>query len=153
MINNFLDLQEEKDLYEKLKKSGYRESKPKIHLNLKPILKTNINYSKTMFATKMVGFGSGLTFLYNLFYLDNPEIMNGLYIVMGMTSLFGMFKYIKYWRDQNNDHTKANYDNLHQLLEMQTPESHDPSAPTDGYAYSEYSYMQEGNEPTLNVTN
>lgn len=175
LINNFFDIQEEKDLYEKLKKSGYKESNPHLYNNFKPILKANMSYSKRMFMTKVVGFGSGLAFLYNIFYLDNPDVMNGLFVAMAGTTLFGMFSWISHYRHTNSDDIIYNYSNMHRILttptdpipppQYQSPQYHPPqyppvsnpqsapssdsnlppSAPQDEFGYNSYSYMNGNN--------
>lgn len=123
LINNFFDIQEEKDLYEKLKKGGYKVSNPHLYNNFKPILKANMSYSKRMFMTKVVGFGSGLAFLYNIFYLDNPDVMNGLFAVMAGTTLFGMFSWISHYRHTTSDDITYYYSNMHRILTEQQPSS------------------------------
>ncbi|MEX0597188.1 MAG: hypothetical protein WD512_11865 [Candidatus Paceibacterota bacterium] len=142
MINNYFDLKEEQDLYQKLKKSMYRDSNPPFYSNLKVILKSNAGYSKRMFVTKMIGSACGIGFLYNLFYVDNVQVMNGLYILLGGTSLYGIYNYIKHQRLQASDEIRANYENVDHFLNNPTiPSNPPPTAPLDPPEY-QYAYMQ-----------
>jgi hypothetical protein len=157
MINNYFDLTEEQDLYQKLKKSIYRNTSYnnlQFYHNLKVILKSNAGYSKRMFVTKMIGSVCGIAFLYNLFYVDNVQVMNGLYTLLGGTSLYGIYNFIKHQRLLASDEIKASYEIVHHFLNNPTiPSNPPPTAPVDPPSYpsldpsqdpqeDQYSYMQ-----------
>lgn len=101
-----------------------------------------------MFITKMIGSVCGIAVLYNLFYLDNSQLMNGLFTMLGGTSLYGIYTYIKHQRYLANDTTKANYENVGISLMTPTHPVAEPSAPlvppeeVDNPEEYPYLYMQ-----------
>ena len=138
IMNNFMDLREESDLYRELKQN--EETLDNIvYKNAKVIVKHNLHYSKNMFLAKTIGLGAGLLALYDAIYWDNIPIFNGCILTITASTLMGIWIYLGHQRwMRDGSEGSISYDILHRnLTTVPTPATTPPpTAPDENTGYS-----------------